>query len=198
MMMLLTCTDPLDPRCPEPDFDDEVRAARAHGFDVALLDHDALVEGDLRAALRRVRPPDGTSVLYRGWMMPQARYAALDAALRDRGAALINTPAESRRCHHLPESYPYIKDHTARSVWCPQGPDLLDRAMTALSALHGGAIVKDYVKSLKHHWAEACFIPDINDAVAARRGAGGRRGAAPGAAASMDRHPRGQRRPHRR
>ena len=30
-------------------------------------------------------------------------------------------------------------------------------------------IVKDYVKSQKHHWSEACFIPAASDADAVRR-----------------------------
>jgi hypothetical protein len=30
-------------------------------------------------------------------------------------------------------------------------------------------VLKDYVKSEKHHWAEATFVPDVRDVAAARR-----------------------------
>ncbi|GAA4998972.1 hypothetical protein GCM10025734_33140 [Kitasatospora paranensis] len=38
--------------------------------------------------------------------------------------------------------------------------------VSAAAALggHGPAIVKDYVKSRKHEWHEACFVPDLADA----------------------------------
>jgi hypothetical protein len=33
----------------------------------------------------------------------------------------------------------------------------------------GAAVVKDYVKSMKHYWHEAAFIPDVRDVEAATR-----------------------------
>lgn len=33
----------------------------------------------------------------------------------------------------------------------------------------GGAVLRDYVKSMKHYWTEACFIPDVHDSHAALR-----------------------------
>lgn len=165
----LFCADPLDLRSPEPDFIDEVRAAEAAGFSWALLDHDALTAGDARAAVRRVRIPDGTPLVYRGWMMSPSQYTALSGALASRGGTLINAPEAYRVGHHLPAAYPFLRAHTAPTVWVPAGAGMLEAAVSAAAGLAGGAIVKDYVKSLKHHWAEACFIPDVSDPDGVRR-----------------------------
>jgi len=42
-------------------------------------------------------------------------------------------------------------------------PNQQDVAGLAARLGSGPAIVKDYVKSRKHEWDEACFIPDLAD-----------------------------------
>jgi len=106
-------------------------------------------------------------------MMTPGRYHALYDALADRGVHLVNAPDEYRHCHYLPASYDVIAAHTPLSVWTPPGePDQLARTDFAdLLRPFGSApiLVKDYVKSRKHEWAEACFIPDAADAEVALR-----------------------------
>lgn len=162
-MRVLFCGDSLDPKVPEPEFVDQVAAARAAGFEVGLIDQDALVAGDLSGALRRVR--GSGPALYRGWMLSPARYGELHAGLEERGLGLVTSPEAYRRCHYLPESYPAIEAWTARSVWLPQAEGLgQERIMAALADFEGAPVVlKDYVKSCKHSWEEACFIPDSGD-----------------------------------
>ncbi len=55
---------------------------------IALLDHDALLAGDAAGAVARVARDSGP-YWYRGWMVPSARYAELEAALGARGCALL-------------------------------------------------------------------------------------------------------------
>lgn len=172
-MMLLFCLDPLEGREPDADWREEVAAARASGFDIALVDHDALVRGqDAARAVRRVPKSDTTHVaVYRGWMLRVEEYRSLYEALIARGVRLVNDPAEYARCHHLPESYSAIESMTPKSVWVRLDEDLsIDHVMEVLRPFGGAPVVlKDFVKSRKHEWAEACFIPSSADRAAVGR-----------------------------
>ncbi|MGA4803431.1 ATP-grasp domain-containing protein [Streptomyces lavendulocolor] len=160
------CADPLRPRSTDRHFADEAHAVRALGHPVALVDHDALTAGDPAAAVARV-PKGAGPAWYRGWMLTAAQYGALDAALAARGVTLVTTPGDYRRAHELPGWYDVFAPRTPRSVWLPctpgTPPDQRSLA-TAATALGGGpGIVKDYVKSQKHEWDEACYVPDLTD-----------------------------------
>jgi hypothetical protein len=152
---LLSCADPLRPTTTDPHFAAETRAARSLGAETALIDHDALLAGDARAAVRRV-PRGFGAAWYRGWMIPAARYGELAAALAERDAGLIVSPEAYRRAHELPGWYSVFADRTPASVWADGVPDVRPLGP-------GAGIVKDYVKSRKHDWDTACFVPDLAD-----------------------------------
>ena len=157
-MKIIFCTDPLNPSYPDEMYRAEARAAEAAGFEYALVDFDRLVSGDAAQAVRRVPAGNREYALYRGWMLTPERYTALYNALCTKGVILINDPAAYKHCHHLPESYPVIEGHTPQSVWTR---DLSIGAIMAALATFGDkpVIVKDFVKSQKHYWFEACYIP---------------------------------------
>lgn len=165
-MLLLLPADPLAPRRPDPHWAPEEAAAQAAGHPVALLDHDALEAGRVAEAVRRV--PAAAAVVYRGWMVTATQYAALEQALASRGAVLRTTAQAYRRAHELPGWYDALRAFTPLSTWTV-GDDLtaFDRCCAQLSA--GPAVLRDYTKSLKHHWAEAAFLPDVADPGSARR-----------------------------
>jgi hypothetical protein len=142
-LLLLFPSHPLHPRRPDEHFAPEYDAARALGHDVALFDHDTL-------SVRRHEE----SALLRSWMLTADAYAELAAR-----TPLCTTPAQYRRAHELPGWYDAFADLTPASVWGD---------LTGLPA--GPGIVKDYVKSLKHAWDEAGYVPDVRapDAVIAR------------------------------
>lgn len=166
MLSLLSCADPLNRRRTDPHFAAETVAARELGAAVGLIDHDLLLAGDTMAAVRHV-PRDLGPAWYRGWMIPPAAYQALTDVLAARGTPLIVDAPTYQKAHELPGWYHTFADMTPSSRWlaCPPGavPDLA--ALSALAApLGGGAgIVKDYVKSAKHAWDVACYIPDLAD-----------------------------------
>jgi hypothetical protein len=166
------CADPLTPGRVDPHFAVQARAVREAGRAVALLDHDALLAGDVAAAVRRI-PRDLGDVWYRGWMIPSGRYAELDAALHERGAALRVTPRAYRAAHELPGWHAALAEVTPDSVWTPWTPGEVptrEQVAVLVAPLGGGpAVVKDYVKSRKHEWDEACFVPDLADTAQARR-----------------------------
>ncbi|MEV5609113.1 ATP-grasp domain-containing protein [Streptomyces sp. NPDC052225] len=163
---LLTCCDPLRMRRPEPHFAAAVEAAGALGSGVALLDHDALLRGDTAGAVAGV--PGGLGRLwYRGWMLPSASYARLADVLAERGSVLVTDGRRYRRAHELPGWYETFATMTPRSVWLPAEPkSMLPAARLAGLAASlgpGPVVVKDYVKSRKHEWDDACYVPDGAD-----------------------------------
>lgn len=142
--------NPLEPRKPDFDFEDQHKAALEAGFEVGIIDTDL-------AELARPLTPG--PVLYRGWMVSADRYGHIYDALAERGLQLMTSPAAYRLCHHLPGWYPSLQGHTPESTWYPDGDGWSpDGVLKRLG--EGPLVVKDYVKSAKHNWHEACFIPD--------------------------------------
>lgn len=172
-MRLLFCSDPLAPHAPDAAYADEAAAAERLDITCSLIDFEALTEErDADRAVRRVAPAetDGEIGVYRGWMLRTEQYAMLAEALADRRVRLINTPAQYEFCHHLPSWYVRMDGHTPRSVWTQAGDTSLPRLMRLLEEFGDQPIiVKDYVKSRKHEWHEACFIPSASDADAVAR-----------------------------
>ncbi|MFF0747076.1 ATP-grasp domain-containing protein [Streptomyces sp. NPDC004111] len=165
-MSWLLCADPLSARRPDPAFAEEAAVLRGTGAALALLDHDALLAGDVRAALARV-PRDSGPYWYRGWMVPAVRYGDLARGLDTRGCTLLTGPAAYRRAHELPGWYEVFARLTPRSVWCglPPGAPPAPASLASLVAPlgKGPAVVKDFVKSRKHEWHEACYVPELTD-----------------------------------
>ncbi|MFD3438925.1 ATP-grasp domain-containing protein [Streptomyces sp. NPDC058685] len=163
---VLYCGDVLAPRRVDEHFAAEARAVRERGGQVALIDHDALIGGDAEQAVATV-PRGPAAAWYRGWMMPSERYGALAEAVRRRGGSLVVPPARYRSAHELPGWYGAFSGITPESVWIPAAPGCVpareDLAAAAGKLPGGPGIVKDYVKSRKHEWDEACFVPDLAD-----------------------------------
>ncbi len=163
---ILMCTDPLSPKRVDEHFKREADAVRALGGSVALIDHDALRRGDAAEAVRRV-PGDLGVAWYRGWMVTTVEYAALASALAAKNIALAVPPDGYQKAHELPGWYETFAGVTPASVWLPLSPgEVPDEGRLAelvRSLCSGPVIVKDYVKSRKHEWHEACFVPDVSD-----------------------------------
>ncbi len=166
-MKIIFCSNPLAPLHVDEMYAEEARAAQVAGFGYELISFEALVqERNPAAAVRRVRaasPPE--QALYRGWMLRPAQYAQLYEALQQKGLTLINDPAAYQHCHYLPDSYPVIRAHTPQSVWFPVDDTFkLEQVIPKLAPFgNRPLIVKDYVKSRKHEWIEACYIPSAAD-----------------------------------
>ena len=165
-MLLLLPADPLDPRRADEHFRPEALAARAAGVAVGLVDHDALARDRPQDAVVRLPGPDDDAV-YRGWMLRSEQYAALAERLAARGVTLRTSPEQYRTAHELPGWADALAPVTPASAWT-DGPDLdaFDDACRRLVA--GPAVLRDFTKSLKHHWDAAAFVPDVADAAAAR------------------------------
>lgn len=166
-MLLLVPADPLNPRRVDEHFRAQAEAARATGITVARVDHDALGRpGGADEAVRGV--PESDDAVYRGWMLTAEQYAGFAAALGRRGTTLRTSPTAFRAAHELPGWYDALRTVTPESIWTA-GPDL-DALVTAAAGLGSGpAVLRDHVKSMKHHWDEAAYLPDVADTEAVRR-----------------------------
>lgn len=160
-MMLLVPRDLLRPRRADDHFVEEAAAARDLGVEVALVDHDDLCrEGGSTVAVSAVPPSD--DAVYRGWMLPAARYRELEVALAARGTTLRTSADAFRRAHELPGWYDALAPWTPRSTWTDSDErTAFEGAAAALGP--GPAVLRDHAKSEKHHWEEAAFVPDLAD-----------------------------------
>ncbi|KUL28873.1 hypothetical protein ADL15_30715, partial [Actinoplanes awajinensis subsp. mycoplanecinus] len=166
-MMLLVPGDVVRPRRPDEHFADEVAAARESGIEVAVIDHDALSRGGPGdEAVSRV--PPGADAVYRGWMLQADRYTALADALSRRDVTLRTNADQYRQAHELPGWYRAAEAHTPESVWTT-GDTRADFTTACATLGRGPAVLRDYSKSMKHHWHEAAYIPDVADPDAAWR-----------------------------
>ncbi len=160
-MFLLLPSDIYDKRAPDPDFADEAQAAARHGITVVLFHLESLRENDMRRAIIATphAPQPDTPLLYRGWMLAGPEYAALyDAIREERGFRLVTDPGRYAEAHYLPNAYAHLAGATPESLWTVGAE--YEKAWEMYEGWgHPAAIVKDYVKSAKHRWKEACFLP---------------------------------------
>ena len=111
-------------------------------------------------------PEHAGQAVYRGWMLRSGQYAAFADALACRGVRLRTSADQYRRAHELPGWYPALAPVTPESAWTA-GDRREDFSRACVGLGPGAAVVRDYVKSMKHYWQEAAFIPDLADAAAA-------------------------------
>ncbi|WP_438447036.1 ATP-grasp domain-containing protein [Gorillibacterium sp. sgz5001074] len=166
-MKILYCSDPLNDKVVDMEYEHEFERARKLGMDVHLISLEALLEGDLTYSVKRVPFFDAPEIfIYRGWMLKPFDYERLYDALQMKNAILINSPSAYRNGHYFPYFYKAIQNTTPYSVWVDineleNGFDVLFEKIRTFGSRP--VIIKDYVKSRKHEWEEACFIPDASD-----------------------------------
>ncbi|MGC4036396.1 MAG: ATP-grasp domain-containing protein [Chitinophagaceae bacterium] len=167
-MNFLFCNNPLDKQNVDPDFEVEFLSAVGCGFAVHLFSYEDLtIEENAIASLKRLKSNITIQdIIYRGWMLKPKHYNLLYNALLSKGYKLINTAVEYQNCHYLPDSYKYIENETPKTIWFNFGnssPDY-NKIFSSVSVFGSSpVIVKDFVKSQKHYWDTACFIPTVSD-----------------------------------
>jgi hypothetical protein len=172
-MIVILCCEPLSPREPDSAFEAEVTAIRQLAIPYGLMNFEDLVNRKSPVeAVRRVSvAASSTAGVYRGWMLTPDQYTGVWSELTAKNIHLINDPDAYRHCHLLPESYPIIEHATPETAWVKK-EDLADFDLIRSTVARFGSrpiIIKDYVKSRKHEWSDACFIPSAADATSAER-----------------------------
>jgi hypothetical protein len=159
-MKILFPNHPLKGRLPDPDYEAEFEAAREAGFECELYCFDDLRACEFAQSIQYCKSSavNGERMLHRGWMMPGHFYAALRVAILSKGYCEMVSTAEYEEAHYLPNAYPLLQGRTPESVWV-EGKDSAAAWLKYEELGRPAAIVKDFVKSAKHRWNEACFIP---------------------------------------
>jgi ATP-grasp domain, R2K clade family 3 len=172
-MRVIFCSDVFNPRQPDDAYLQEAQAVASVGGSYDVISYEALVnEGNPVKAVRMVSAAvDRLTAIYRGWMFTPEQYEQIYEALLTKNIELINDPAAYKHCHYLPESYHLIAKYSPRTLWLPNSPGLgLDMIAELLKPFGSSpVIVKDYVKSRKHEWLDACYIPSASDKDAVAR-----------------------------
>lgn len=166
MITILFPAEPFQTRVPDQDFAAELDAARAQGFDVALISLELLLEGRADRAVLGVPPAsEPRRFLYRGWMLTSMQYASLVDAMANRSYTPVNDSDIYRRHHEYPGAWERLPQLMPSSLIVPvdQLDDLEQVLNLAAEAFPGAALVKDFVKSRKHEWFDACYVPSLAD-----------------------------------
>jgi len=162
-MRIIYCDSVFDNKIIEPDYEEEKKSATNAGFDFSLISFEELTDGNITTALRFVKKPENQELaIYRGWMLTPNQYQNLYNGLLKKKIELINSPTEYKHCHYFPNSYNKIESKTPKSNWTTE---LDNDSLIRITKEFGKnpIIVKDFVKSEKHNWEDACFIPNASD-----------------------------------
>jgi len=162
-MRIIYCDSVFDNKVIDSDYECERDSAIKAGFDFSLISFEELTSGNTKKALRFTKDSETIELgIYRGWMLQPKQYEKLYEGLLEKNIRLINNPQEYKHCHYLPESFEKIKSDSPKSNWTT---DLDIETILSKTIEFGDSpiIVKDYVKSEKHNWEDACFIPNASD-----------------------------------
>lgn len=162
-MRIIFCDNGFSPKEVDYMYAEEFAAASKEEVSISLISFEELKRGHVEKSVKRIKPSESAErAIYRGWMLKPHQYDSLYKALLERNIELINKPEEYLFCHYLPESYELIKDFTPKTTFKKLERSFRYEDFFLELKVFGEApiIVKDYVKSQKHYWNEACYIPN--------------------------------------
>ena len=167
-MIIIFCCNTLNNKNVDSDYLNEYNTIKEIGVQSYLIDFEALVTNNNSKTATSKVPSMSIKQLavYRGWMLKPEYYTSLYKILLTKNIQLINSPEEYQHCHYLPESYSIIKEYTPKSTSASKielGTNFENIAAYTDCFGDKEIIVKDYVKSRKHEWNEACYIPKASD-----------------------------------
>lgn len=165
-MIILFCNNLANPTKVDPEYQSEFLAVSQCDFLVHTLSYEDLCEGYISKSIKSIpHYEEEQYAIYRGWMFTGEQYESLYIKLKSRNIHLINTPEQYNKAHYFPESYKIIEQYTPKSVWIPIDKQIdFEQIFREIAIFKNHSIVlKDYVKSEKHHWETACFIPDASN-----------------------------------
>lgn len=157
-MHVLFPQNPMMKKLPEPIFEPEFDAAKALGFQCLLFDEEAFSTGDIDLAFKRLPQGDGGDLVYRGWILTEELFRRFYEALFARGYSLVSTAAQYAEVTYFPGYYPKIREYAPAAVWT-ETPDAFLAWSLSRKMGDGPFVIKDHIKSAKHVWHEACFVP---------------------------------------
>ncbi|GHC54038.1 ATP-grasp domain-containing protein [Roseibacillus persicicus] len=149
---------PFSSGVPDSEFASEYEAARWLGFSIGFYSHEDVEAGSLTEALTGLPPGKGQLLILRGWMLAGESYALLYAALLAKGYSPAVEPVAYEEAHYLPLAYRHLVGETSRSAWI-EGENPEEAWELYQGFRTEDAIIKDWVKSAKAKWKDACYLP---------------------------------------
>lgn len=136
----------------------EAAAAEAIGFEISIISESHF--GSPISIYNHKSP-----YLYRGWILKPQDYAEMDGLVNSK---LQNSFENYMWSYNFPEWYGVLADFTPSSLIIPadeiRNSGLVLLAEQIANMLGDKSVmIKDYLKSRKHEWYEACFIRDASD-----------------------------------
>ena len=165
MKTIIMPGDYFNPKNPDSSFEEEYNSAKKFG-NVFLFRLEEFIEGDILKRLPQSESPK-EKIFYHGWMMSAEQYRKFYLTLEGKGYRLTNPPAHHTAFNYFNGWYSAIEGLTPKSVmvYDDNVRAVLDAAMALQKETKSALIIKDAVKSLKHDWLKACFIPEGADAL---------------------------------
>ena len=152
---------PLESNKPDPEFEKEYESAKKFGR-VFFFNLEEFASGnEILAKLPAAESPK-EDIFYHGWMMNAGQYRAFYLALQDKGYQLTNVPGHHTFCNYFDSWYPHLEGLTPKSIMVHDSNlwKIVDAALDFREETKSALIIKDAIKSLKHDWYKACFIPE--------------------------------------
>lgn len=140
----------------------ELIAAEEAGFSISLLSDAAW--GDPLTIRPMTSFSKEDSFLYRGWILKPQSYKELTEIK----LSFINNYDNYMWSYHFPHWYNELKDFTPASLII-EADEISSSGLESIAKKVSNQIgnksvmIKDYLKSRKHEWYDACFIRDASD-----------------------------------
>jgi hypothetical protein len=167
-MILFPAHPTLGLKHPDPGFTEEVEAAKQAGFSVSFVDID-----NQKLDPRLSSVPKSEEVLYRGWIVRPEIYCSIQDALSSRyELSLLVDGMDYEYCYNFPNWYQDLGGLTPESFCLPGKNFNLDKVAETVKVEFGegvSLILKDYNKSRKHEWYDACYVGSSSDAPEVKR-----------------------------
>lgn len=167
-MIILFPANPLNSNIVDLDFLDEYNMAQRYEMQTLLFNLEELINHEKLELHPKREPIERETVIYRGWMLTKNQYKNLYNQLNELNYQLINSPTQYQNTHYFPSWYNSVKNVTPFSLYSDSLPS--DDQINSMLLQFGFSpvIVKDYVKSRKHEWFDAFYIPNANDTTHAK------------------------------
>jgi len=165
-MRVIFCDSGFSPKEVDYMYADEYESAKAQQIPISLISFEEIKKGNFESAIKRIKISERkVKGIYRGWMLKPKQYQKLYDGLLQKNIELTNSPAQYKFCHYLPESYELIKGFTPKTTFKSLNSEFNINEFEKEIGVFGNKpiVVKDYVKSQKHYWNEAFYIPDASN-----------------------------------
>ncbi|MEW4371713.1 ATP-grasp domain-containing protein [Paenibacillus kandeliae] len=163
-MYIVFCSNPFYPKQVDDEYKSEFEACKQYGFTTLLFSLEELIETQKIKVYPSIHT-ESQAAMYRGWMLTVEEYTLLYKKLKEKNINLLTSPSEYANVHYFPNVYSQIEKYTPLTTWTSREHMHDENHILNQAAVFGDSaiIVKDYVKSRKHEWDTACYVPSAND-----------------------------------